>query len=98
MPFIEIGNGELEWYSPPKKASAPKRNSMNAVLSVLRDVMRVGQEYDAGEIVLLVNESKAGQRLHPAFRGKNAETLLDRLVRNDKITRVNGFYALKERK
>jgi hypothetical protein len=72
---------------------------MKAVMAALKEALEPRCGYCKGEIELLVNEAKAGQRLHPAFRGKNAQTLLDRLVRNKKLTRVgDGFYALKELK
>lgn len=72
-------------------------NSMPFVVRVLRNVLNQGEQYHVNEIILLVNESDAGKRLHPAFRGKNAQKLLDRLVRHGKIIRLTDapdYYTL----
>lgn len=74
----------------------PRFNSMRLVMSVLRYALEPEQEYHVSEMMLLVNESKAGLILHPPFVGKNAQRLLDKLVKNGKITMVReGYYALK---
>jgi len=99
MPFVETSPGSLEWYDPPywNKTAKRKCNTQRLVMAALRKVMRQGEEYSLDELILGMNESAAGQKLNPPFRGKNAQTLMQRLVRNGKIDRVGvHFYALPE--
>jgi len=95
MPFVEISSGRLEWVNPPpKKGSRMQFNSMPFVMRALRQTLTPEKEYHLSEIILLINESTAGKQLHPPFRGKNAQKLIERLVRNGKIIAGEGGYTL----
>jgi hypothetical protein len=100
MPIVEIAPGKLEWHDLPqwmKAKNKPCFNSMKLVMGVLSRCMKPGEAYTFNDLVWGINEQPLAVRLRPAFRGKNAKKLLDRLVRNGKITMIaEDAYALPD--
>lgn len=94
--FIEMEDGRLKLVLPENKSyRKPKFNSMPFVMRAMRAALVPEREYHALEIIELVNQCSAGQMLSPSFVGKNAQKLLDTLVRNEKMLKLDGeHYAL----
>ena len=101
MPFIEIAPGQLEWHAPPqwmKPKNKPHFNSMKLVMGVLTHCMKPDETYTFNDLVWGINEQPLAVKLTPAFRGKNAKKLLNRLVRNGKlIMTADARYALPKK-
>ncbi len=88
--FEQRDDGSLKLVLPEPKARKQKFNSMPFVLRAVRRALEAGREYHLHEIILLVTEYPAGQMLHPPFRGKHAQALIDRLVRKGKMNQIDG--------
>lgn len=97
--FEQHDDGSLKLILPPPKTRKQKFNSMPFVMRAMRAALVPEQEYHLLEIIELVNQCPAGQMLSPSFVGKNAQKLIDTLVRNNKMLKLGGdHYALPPRR